>query len=70
MPILKNRPNLRTQNHLKEAENMAENGNQNRRARLNKRLQRVTRTCDVSDLVHVWVIFHDRQTDRRFSPFG
>ena len=59
MPILKDRPNLRTQNHLKEVENMAENGNQNRRTRLNKRLQRVTRTCDVSDPVQVWVILHD-----------
>ena len=31
MPIVKNRPNRRTQNHLKEAESISENGNQNRR---------------------------------------
>ena len=36
---------------------MAENGNQNRRTRLNKHLQRVNRTCDVFD--PVWVILHD-----------
>ena len=35
----------------------SENGNQNRRTTLNKHLQRVSRTCDVSD--HVWVILHD-----------
>ena len=36
---------------------MAENGNQNRRTILNKHLQTVTRTCDVSD--SMWVILHD-----------
>ena len=36
---------------------MADKDNQNRRTRLNKLLQRVTRTFDVSD--SVWVILHD-----------
>ena len=57
MPILKNRPNLRTQNDLKEAQNITKNGNQNRITRLNKPIQRVTRTFDVSD--SVWVILCD-----------
>ena len=46
MPILKNKPNFKTQNHLKEVENTVGNGNQIKRTRLNKHLQRVTRICD------------------------
>ena len=41
----------------------SENGNHNRRTRINKRLQRVTRTCDVSD--SVWMILHDHVAESK-----
>ena len=45
---------------------MAENGNQNRRSRLNKHLKRITRTrtCDVSDSVLVILYDHVEESPK------